>query len=227
MATVTAKRTDRTGATLSLPVQGMTCASCVGRVEKVLTALPTVAAANVNLATERAEVTFRGLADVEGVALAIENAGYAIPEETTEFAIEGMTCASCVGRVEKALKAAPGVIEASVNLATERATVRHLAGVMTPASLEEVVRNVGYETRRVGAEPATDRERESREREYRSLTRSLGLAAILTLPVFTLEMGSHFIPGVHEWVMDTLGHRESWYLQFILTTLVLFGPGLR
>jgi Cu+-exporting ATPase len=227
MATATAKRTEEAGTTLSLPVEGMTCASCVGRVEKVLAALPSVAAANVNLATERAEVTFRGPSDLTGVALAIESAGYAIPEETTELAIEGMTCASCVGRVEKALKAAHGVLKASVNLATERATVRHLAGVVTSASLEEVVRNVGYEARRVGAEPATDRERESREREYRSLTRSLGLAAILTLPVFALEMGSHFIPGVHEWVMDTIGHRESWYLQFVLTTLVLFGPGLR
>ena len=132
-----------------------------------------------------------------------------------------------MGRVEKALKAAPGVVDASVNLATEKATVRHLAGVATPATLEEAVRNVGYEARRIGDAPAADREREGREREYSALKRSLALAAVLTLPVFALEMGSHFIPGVHEWVMNTLGHRESWYLQFVLTTLVLFGPGLR
>jgi Cu+-exporting ATPase len=138
-----------------------------------------------------------------------------------------MTCASCVGHVEKALKAAPGVVQASVNLATERATIRHLAGVATPAILEEVVRNVGYEARRVGDDPAVDREREGREREYSVLKRSLALAAILTLPVFALEMRSHFIPGVHEWVMNTVGHRESWLVQFVLTTLVLFGPGLR
>ncbi|WP_445504410.1 heavy metal translocating P-type ATPase [Microvirga sp. G4-2] len=223
----TAKRTNEVGATLSLPIEGMTCASCVRRVEKVLTNLPTVAAANVNLATERAEVTFYGPTDAAGVARVIENAGYAVTEETTELTIEGMTCASCVGRVEKALKASPGVLEASVNLATEKATIRHLAGVATPATLEEVVRKVGYEARRVGDEPTIDHERESREREYSALQRSLALAAILTLPVFALEMGSHLIPGVHEWVMDTIGHRESWYLQFILTTLVLFGPGLR
>jgi Cu+-exporting ATPase len=227
MASATAKRPEDTGATLSLPIEGMTCASCVGRVEKVLAGLPNVTAANVNLATERAEITFRGPADPAGAARAIENAGYSVPEDTTELAIEGMTCASCVGRVEKALKAAPGVLEASVNLATEKATIRHLAGVVTPAVLEEVVRNVGYEARRVGDEPVADREREGRQREYRALTRSLGLAALLTLPVFALEMGSHLIPGVHEWVMGTIGHRESWYLQFVLTTLVLFGPGLR
>jgi Cu+-exporting ATPase len=212
---------------LSLPVEGMTCASCVGRVEKVLSALPGVSAANVNLATERAEVTFRGPADPAGVVRAIENAGYSVPEETTELAIEGMTCASCVRRVEIALRAAPGVLEASVNLATERATVHHLAGVATPAALEETVRKVGYEARRAGAAPSIDRERESRHREYRALTRSLAFATVLTLPVFTLEMGSHFIPGVHEWVMDTIGHRENWYLQFALTSLVLLGPGLR
>nr|WP_262297086.1 heavy metal translocating P-type ATPase [Microvirga sp. HBU67692] len=227
MATATVKRMNQVGETLSLPVEGMTCASCVRRVEKVLTSLPTVAAANVNLATERAEVTFRGPMDAAGVAQAIEKAGYSVPEETTELAIEGMTCASCVGRVEKALKAAPGVLQASVNLATEKATIRHLASVATPTILEQVVRKVGYEARRIGDEPATDREREHREREYSALKRSLALAAILTLPVFALEMGSHFIPGIHEWVMETIGHRESWYLQFALTTLVLFGPGLR
>jgi len=227
MASGTARRTENTGATLSLPIEGMTCASCVGRVEKVLAGLPNVTAANVNLATERAEITFHGPADPAGAAQAVENAGYSVPEDTTELAIEGMTCASCVGRVEKALKAAPGVLGASVNLATEKATIRHLTGVVTPAVLEEVVRNVGYEARRVGDEPVADREREGRQREYRALTRSLGLAALLTLPVFALEMGSHLIPGVHEWVMDTIGHRESWYLQFVLTTLVLFGPGLR
>ncbi|MBM6595406.1 heavy metal translocating P-type ATPase [Microvirga pudoricolor] len=227
MATATAKRNNDNGATFSLPVEGMTCASCVGRVEKVLKALPNVAVANVNLATERAEVTFHGPADAAGAAQAIENAGYSVPEETTELAIGGMTCASCVGRVEKALKAAPGVIDANVNLATEKATIRHLAGVASLAILEEAVRNTGYEARRVGAEPATDREREGREREYGALKRSLALAAILTLPVFALEMGSHFIPGVHEWIMDTIGHRESWIIQFMLTTLVLFGPGRR
>lgn len=87
-----------------------------------------------------------------------------------------MTCVPYVGRVERILKAAPGVVEVSVNLATEKATVRHLAGVATPAALEEVVRNVGYEGSRVSAELATDRERESREREYSALKRSLALA---------------------------------------------------
>lgn len=82
----------------------MTCASCVGRVENALKALPGVTRASVNLATERAEVEFSGEADPAAVASAIDGVGYAAGEDTTELAIEGMTCASCVGRVEKALK---------------------------------------------------------------------------------------------------------------------------
>ncbi len=103
----------------------MTCASCVGRVERALTAVPGVQAATVNLATERADITFTGQANPQAAARAIEGAGYTVREETTELAIENMTCASCVGRVEKALSQVAGVTEANVNLATERARVRY------------------------------------------------------------------------------------------------------
>ncbi|MGP2730645.1 heavy-metal-associated domain-containing protein, partial [Serratia marcescens] len=102
-------------ARLSLPVEGMTCASCVGRVERALTAVPGVQAATVNLATERADITFTGQANPQAAARAIEGAGYTVREETTELAIENMTCASCVGRVEKALSQVAGVTEANVN----------------------------------------------------------------------------------------------------------------
>ncbi|WP_046863430.1 heavy metal translocating P-type ATPase [Microvirga massiliensis] len=214
------------GESLSIPVEGMTCASCVGRVERVLSALPGGVAANVNLATERAEVTFRGAPDPLGAAHAIEDAGYAIREESAEFQVEGMTCASCVGRVERALEAVPGVVSASVNLATEKASVRYLAGIVSVDDLTSAIRDTGYEAHPVATAVTKGRE-DTREQGYRSLKRSLAFAAALTLPVFALEMGSHFVPGFHDWVMETIGHRESWYLQFVLTTLVLFGPGLR
>lgn len=103
---------------LILPVEGMTCASCVGRVERALKEVPGVQMAAVNLATERADITFTGLADPQAAVRAIEHAGYTVRGETTELWIEDMTCASCVGRVEKALANIPGVFEASVNLAT-------------------------------------------------------------------------------------------------------------
>lgn len=217
------------GLRLSLPVEGMTCASCVGRVERALKQVPGVQSAAVNLATERADITFTGAADPQAAVRAIEGAGYSVREETSELAIEDMTCASCVGRVEKALAKIPGVLEANVNLATERARVRHLAGVVSLADLEAAVVQAGYKSRRLSDETAnaSDQDTERREGEARALQRAFLTAGILTLPVFILEMGSHLIPAMHHWVMGVLGQQASWYLQFALTTLVLFGPGLR
>ncbi len=216
---------DHPGATLSFRIAGMSCASCVGRIEKALAALPSVGAARVNLATERAEVSFNGRPDPDGVAEAIAKAGYAVPEETTELAIEGMSCASCVARVEKALQAVPGVRGAVVNLATRRATIRHLSGTAPHAALVAALRATGYDAHPIVATDRTDRERQAREQEHRALSRALALAAVLTLPVAVIEMGSHLVPALHDVVMARIGHRESWLIQFVLTTLVLFGPG--
>ncbi|MBJ6125817.1 heavy metal translocating P-type ATPase [Microvirga splendida] len=215
--------------TLDIPIQGMTCASCVNRVEKAIRSVEGVSAANVNLATERAHVEFASAgADPLAVAEAIRQAGYEPSDSTVELKIDGMTCASCVGRVEKALRRVPGVLEANVNLATERASVRYLGGPDMVGRLIGAVAQTGYEAEALRQDDdRTDRERAARDAEISDLQRSLTLAAILTLPVFVLEMGSHFIPAVHDWVMGTLGHRTSWYLQFALTTVVLFGPGLR
>lgn len=214
---------------LSLPVEGMTCASCVGRVERALKSVDNIDTAVVNLATERADITFKEHVDVDAAIRAIESSGYKVREEITELAIEEMTCASCVGRVEKALTQIPGVIEASVNLATERARIRHLSGAVTVADLEAAVVQAGYKPRRLSDASTNVNEQadERREQEERSLRRSLFTAAIFTLPVFIIEMGSHFIPGIHHWVANTLGQQLNWYIQFVLATLVLFGPGLR
>ncbi len=214
---------------LSLPVEGMTCASCVGRVERALKQVPGVQSAAVNLATERADISFTGLADPLAAIRAIEGAGYNVPVETTELAIEDMTCASCVGRVEKALAKIPGVLEAAVNLATERARVRHLAGGVSTADLLAAVQQAGYKARPMSdaSGGSGDQEAERRESESRELSRALLVASLLTLPVFILEMGSHLVPAIHHRVIGVLGEQTSWYIQFALATLVLFGPGLR
>ncbi|MGO2303451.1 MAG: heavy metal translocating P-type ATPase [Providencia sp.] len=214
---------------ISLPVEGMTCASCVGRVERALKAVPEISTAVVNLATERADITFTGAADPLAAVRAIENSGYTVREETTELTIEEMTCASCVGRVEKALAQVPGVLEATVNLATERARIRHLSGAVTIDDLEAAVMQAGYKSRRIsaGTTSSNDQADERRDNEERSLRRALLTAAIFTLPVFIIEMGSHFIPGVHELVSKVMSQQTNWYIQFILATIVLFGPGMR
>ncbi|MEZ0171651.1 heavy metal translocating P-type ATPase [Microvirga sp. TS319] len=214
---------------VDIPVRGMSCASCVGRVEKAIRAVPGVTAANVNLATERAHVSFAAdRADSRAVAEAIRAVGYEPAEHHADLAIEGMTCASCVARVEKALKRVPGVVDARVNLATGRAGVDYLGGPDVVARMIAAVDATSYEAREIRQDrDETDRERAAREAEISGLKRALASAAVLTLPVFVVEMGSHFIDPIHDWVMNALGHQTSWYLQFALTTLVLFGPGLR
>ncbi|WP_430677324.1 heavy metal translocating P-type ATPase [Mesorhizobium album] len=204
----------------------MTCASCVRRVEKAIAAATGVANASVNLATERAEVTFAGKPDLAPVLGAIADAGFAAREETIELAIDGMTCASCVARIERALKAEPGVTQAIVNLATERASVRVVAGAADVSVLAKVISEAGYEARPVATDATEEGRRKGREAEMHALARALGIAAVLTLPVVILEMGSHLVPAFHHWVMMTLSD-WNWRIQFVLTTLVLFGPGLR
>lgn len=208
-------------------IEGMTCASCVRRVEEAVTAVPGVASANVNLATERATVRFDGEPDTPAVLRAIEKAGYAPRIAAEELQIEGMTCASCVSRVEKALKAVPGVADVAVNLATEKATVRLLSGTVGMSALEAAVRGAGYELRKTKAAEASAEQEDHRATELRSLKYAVTISALMTLPLFLVEMGSHFIPGVHELIMGTIGMRNNLYLQFSLATFVLFGPGLR
>ncbi len=207
-----------------IDVEGMTCASCVGRVERALQAVPGVKTAAVNLATERAEVIG---SDVDRSALvkAIEDAGYDVPTRPVDLIIEGMTCASCVARVERALKTVPGVTVANVNLATERATV---TGTADLAALIGAIADAGYEAR-AAAETAIMSEESAAKKtaEEAALRRDVLFAAALTLPVFVLEMGSHLFMWVHMAVMNSIGMQNSWYIQFALTTVVLLGPGLR
>ncbi|RCW67855.1 heavy metal translocating P-type ATPase [Pseudorhodoferax soli] len=212
-------------APISLPIEGMTCASCVGRVEAALTKVEGVDSVSVNLATEKAEIRLAGPVDRAALIQAVEKVGYEVPASAVELAVEGMTCASCVGRVEKALKAVPGVAEAAVNLATERATVR---GTASMDVLVAAVQKAGYEARAVDNSAQADEEAaEKKDAERAGLKRDLILAAVLALPVFVLEMGSHLVPGMHHWIKSTIGIQQSWYLQFVLTTLVLAFPGRR
>jgi Au+-exporting ATPase len=213
---------------ISLPIEGMSCASCVGRVEAALRKVQGVASVAVNLATERAEVRpiEGGAVDRAALVQAIEMAGYEVPAQTIELSVEGMSCASCVGRVERALQAVPGVSQATVNLATERATVR---GVAALDALLAAIGNAGYEARSLDADTRSgDEEAQVRKDVERlALKRDLLIASALALPVFTLEMGSHLIPAMHYWVVENVGQGPSWYLQFVLTTLVLLVPGRR
>ena len=221
--------------TVSLAVEGMTCASCVGSIERALKAVPGVETVSVNLATERANITTDSTVPRVRLIEAIEKAGYSVPAQmpaatgSVELSVEGMTCASCVGRVERALKAVSGVTNAVVNLATERATIH---GTANTADLIAAIADAGYEAKPIagsGSQSSNedDARAERKETERRELTRDFTIAAVLTLPVFLMEMGSHIIPGVHGLIESTIGMQWNWYIQFVLTTLVLFIPGIR
>ncbi|MBA3911210.1 MAG: copper-translocating P-type ATPase [Rhodobacter sp.] len=209
---------------MMIDIEGMTCASCVGRVERALQAVPGVRTAAVNLATERAEVRGPAL-DRSALVKAIEDAGYDVPTRPVDLIVEGMTCASCVSRVERALKAVPGVTAANVNLATERATVTGTAG---PAALIAAIADAGYDARVAATATAlSDETAAKKAAEEAVLRRDVLLAAALTLPVIVLEMGRHFVMWIHMAIVNTVGLQGGWYIQFALATVVLFGPGLR
>ncbi|QMV74184.1 copper-translocating P-type ATPase [Comamonas piscis] len=222
---------------LQLPIEGMTCASCVGRVERALQAVPGVQSAHVNLATEQASLILGDQAPaaqvLEQAVAAVNKAGYQVPTQALELEVEGMTCASCVGRVERALRAVPGVQTAAVNLATERATVQLTAGV-NAEQLMAAIAKAGYTAHplRQAAEAsdaadAHDAQSQRQQQAQKTLLRDLLLAAVLAAPVFVLEMGGHMLPGFHHWVGQWLPQQSNWLLQWVLTSLVLAGPGRR
>ncbi|UXM94154.1 heavy metal translocating P-type ATPase [Bartonella sp. HY329] len=210
--------------TTNLPIDGMTCASCVRHVEKAISKLPDIDEVSVNLATNMATVKSHQKPDIAAIKNAVEKAGYNIDEKTLDFDIEGMTCASCVRHVEKAFKNTAGVRDASVNLATNRAHIIYIGDDNAITSMEKAVEKAGYKATPISDKtPPIDRQ----EVESKSLWRSFIIAIALTLPVFIVEMGGHMVPPFHHWLLMTFGEMPIRLFQFLLTTLVVFGPGLR
>jgi P-type Cu+ transporter len=199
---------------LRLAVEGMTCASCSGRVERALKALPGVEEASVNLATETAEVRGAALPGFADVVKAVEAAGYHVRLEEAELGIEGMTCASCAGRVERALQRVPGVADASVNFATERARVR-TAGTADLQALATAIGAAGYAVRATEAPAARTSTSASpapagTSREARHLLIAVLLTAPLVLPMLGMLVGQHWmLPG---WVQFTLATPVQFWL---------------
>jgi len=197
---------------LRLPITGMTCASCVARVEKALNAVPGVRGASVNLATEAATVKVAPSVTMDVLTKAVERAGYEVAHEEIDLAIRGMTCASCVARVEKALVKVPGVMSATVNLATERAHVVAVGGTGVEA-LQRAVEAAGYEA------DSTDLEAAAAASAARGLPDwwPVALSALLTLPLILPMAGLAF--GAH-WALP------GW-LQLALASPVQFWLGAR
>ena len=195
-----------------LPIDGMTCASCAGRVEKSLAKVPGVRSVSVNLATEQARIEAPA-ESLPALVEAVQQAGYSVPAHSLELDISGMTCASCAGRVEKALAKVPGVKSVSVNLATERAHVE-LLGQVDPGLLINAVTQAGYGASLHQSEKTTEDDQQKRlHRERWALTLAIVLALPLVLPMLLAPFGIH-------WMLPA-------WAQFVLATPVQFVLGAR
>jgi Cu+-exporting ATPase len=195
----------------SFGIAGMSCASCVSRVEKALRSSPGVQKAEVNLGTERATVLARAPADLKALQAAVEKAGYGMAQQEVDLDVEGMTCASCVNRVEKALRKVDGVLDAEVNLATERAHVRLVAGVPADA-LVAAIEKAGYHARRHRAAQQSGTASDD-GRELLHVILAAALSIPLMLPMLLSLFGLQWMP--------------SGWLQLLLATPVQFVLGAR
>ncbi len=182
---MTAVSTARPLSNAALSVRGMTCAACSARLEKVLSKVPGVSEASVSLALERADLRFdSSLTDRARLAEAVESAGFSVPTRDIDLKITGMTCAACSTRLEKVLGRLAGVDGVGVNLATERAHVRHKEGVVGPADLIAAVEGAGF-----GASVLTRAGEQAKAEEAETARRSrhdllvLTVSALLTLPL--------------------------------------------
>jgi P-type Cu+ transporter len=209
---------------ISIPVSGMSCASCVGHVEKALTALPSVTDVVVNLGTHHASLSYDPQKmDVTDIVMAIESVGYQVPTTEVTLDVRGMTCASCVAHVEGALQDLPGIDSATVNLGLGTARVKFVPDVVNLSTMKQAVKNVGYEaSERSGSQvDALDRERLAREEEIRRQGRNLLVSGLLGLVVMVGTFYDMLGP-LKAYVPEFLSYK--WVLG-LLTTPVVFGPG--
>ena len=212
--------------TVELPVTGMTCASCVARVERAIGKSQGVDKANVNLATEKATVTFDpGEVSTGDLVAAIEGAGYGVVTAQETLPIIGMTCASCVSRVEKALRNPPGVLKADVNLATEKATVTYIPGQASYRDLVEAVRGAGYDvvepapgTGEESVEAAADAEEAARAAAYRKLKLKVIVGFVLSVIIFAGTMQMEWFTFLPSWM-------NNGYFLWALASVVQFWVG--
>ena len=212
---------------LRIGIEGMSCASCVTRVERVLEAQEGVDAANVNLATNSATL------DISQVVLpqlleAITDAGYTPVIHEVRIAIGGVTCASCVNRVENVLAALPGVVAARANFATGYADIRYLPASLSPARLRQTIRDAGYETPEPGEDGVdADISDTANDADTDHLGRELRFALIFTLPLALISMGPMVIPGLRGLMEIALPHMAWGWLELLLAAPVQFIAGRR
>ncbi|MGC1505545.1 MAG: heavy metal translocating P-type ATPase, partial [Sulfitobacter sp.] len=212
------------GQSLVLPIRNMTCGSCAARVTRAIESVAGVQNVTVNLADETAQFSSSNEHTVNDTLLALDVAGYPAETEELRLMVSGMSCASCVGRLQNTLGAARGVVQAQVNLADESATVRFVPTLLTAQELADISTAAGYPATLATQDTTVDRGAR-KEAEADHHRRMMWIAAAMSIPVFVLEMGGHLFPALHHLIGRTIGLENSWMIQFVLTSAVLFGPG--
>ena len=196
------------GVELSLPVLGMTCANCARTVERTLKRTEGVVDAQVNFASEKAVVIIDpSVAKPDLLVERVREAGYDVALAHVELPILGMTCANCARTVERALRRVPGVVEANVNLATEKATVAYIPTVTSLSDLKAAIRNAGYDVVESEEGEVEDAEKKAREQEIAHQRHLLTVGVLFTAPLFVLSMARDFglLPAwAHAWWMNLL-----------------------
>jgi Cu+-exporting ATPase len=179
---------------VTLPIKGMHCANCSSTIERNLKKLEGMGEANVNYATEKATIIFDpSLLNEESIHAKIRDAGYDLATAKIELPITGMTCANCVQAVERTLnKKVPGIVSATVNFATEKATVEYIPGQVTRADMVSAIEKAGYGVVEVEAGDLEDAEQAAREAEIRDQTRKFWVGVVFALPLFLLSMARDF-----------------------------------
>jgi Cu+-exporting ATPase len=205
---------------VTLPITGMTCANCSATIERNLKKLPGVTEASVNYATEKASVAFDpGRVSEERMRMLVSDLGYGVATGRIEIPVSGMTCANCSATIERNLKKLPGVVNANVNLATERAAIEFIPTVTGYADFKRKIEDIGYGVIETSG-TAVDRrdvEAEARDAEIARQRRLLTIGVTLTVPIFLLSMG----------MMLGLIPRAAWinWALFALATPVQFYVG--
>ena len=192
---------------ITLPVEGMTCASCAARIEKNVSKMPGVKEVNVNLASERARVVLDGDTSWHDVVEKIEKTGYKVPLQEVDLNIEGMTCAACSARIEKVVGKLPGIDSIHVNLASEKGHVAFIPGLVKESDIIAAVQKAGYGAK-VANDSKVEDERAKKQRLYRIEVRKFWLSAVLISPLiaqmlFQLAGGQPFLPNWISWILAT------------------------
>lgn len=216
---------------LDFPIQGITCASCVQRLQRGLSKIEGVSQASVNLATERASIDFDSSRVSPGQFVdTVRDLGYEVVLQKVTLPVRGMTCASCVSRVEKSLRAVCGVVNAGVNLATEAATITFIPSHTMLVQLQNAVDKAGYTLVVDGSiGDLADREHSLRESAYKKLQMEFLVALLLTAPVTIISMFgmNRWVPGVSDFIVRVIPHTIMNPVLFFLTIPVLFWSGRR